>query len=938
MKTLSSLLVLIWLATLPAVTAATDALNEALQRGLLAEEAQRDLPAAAAAYAEAVRAGDDLRAPMATALFRLAESRRRLGQTNRRWDTTAACSVSAPDQTDPTSLVLRFLPGTVQAASPNPRSEQEQLLVEEIKIAEEQATHIRKRFEVGRAEQDEMLKAQRDVLALKRQLAALPRLLDVGLSPDPAVGTDEESREIERLKRQLANSPDLINAPQGETKETPLQTAAKRDQGRVVEFLLSQGADLATAGGSGLTALHEAARSGHKRMVEKLLKASARVDALAPGGRTALHMAILAGHRQVVQVLLEAGASLNLQEGVNAEVRDRHGNMTYVNQGTPLALAAARGDRPMVEALLKAGAEVNYPVLTKMIGSKDWDMVELLLNSGAAPIRPWNGSPMLFAVASGAAPPKILDLLLAKGAKLDGLDPEGSPLLLVAARTGGGEALPWLLKNGVDANATDREGNTALHTLAGLSRQPPGNAQGLRTIEAQIELLLTAKAEVNRTNRAGDSPLWQAVYAKSEPLVKRLLAAGADPNQPGKEGTTLLVYLLRNWRNPRQPGPSFGGSGPVGSPTPIRAGVSLSSPPESPIQDTRLAVLKALLVGGADPNIESVGIRPLDIAMQTEPVVVEALLAHTADPNLRASGSGQTPLEQLQVSRRSQAITYLSVAELTKMEELLRAAGARDDVPDLNAIKLTRTSANYVETIFRKGDADDPNRFTLLELLAVHFGMIQKPAAFRAKQATDASGGNSMSGRAGVPVAGPSRSNSPQGLTFTDWKRVLIHRVAPNGQARETVTINLESMMAGGDCKPDTLLQWGDIVELPERDHLVGETQSWAFPKEMTKLWRECLGRQVTLAVKGERKPVQLAMNTPDNPPWTSGQSYFGLSSLLRRPGMVWGSSDLRSVRVIRPESKSGVAWQGTFNCELGTHTEGNTFWLRDGDEIIVPD
>ncbi|MEI6357800.1 MAG: tetratricopeptide repeat protein [Verrucomicrobiota bacterium] len=82
MKALSSLLVLLWLTSLPAVAVATDALNEALQRGLLAEEAQRDLPAAVAAYAEAVRTGDDLRAPMATALFRLAESQRRLGQTN----------------------------------------------------------------------------------------------------------------------------------------------------------------------------------------------------------------------------------------------------------------------------------------------------------------------------------------------------------------------------------------------------------------------------------------------------------------------------------------------------------------------------------------------------------------------------------------------------------------------------------------------------------------------------------------------------------------------------------------------------------------------------------------------------------------------------------------------------------------------------------------
>lgn len=189
MKTLLSLLVLLWLAALPAVAAATDALNEALQRGLLAEEAQRDLPAAAVAYAEAVRAGDDLRAPMATALFRLAESQRRLGQTNEALGHYRRLLREFPDQTNLTSLALRFLPGTVQAASPNPRSEQEQLLVEEIKIAEMQEADVRKRSEAGRAGQDEMLKAQRDVLALKRQLAGLPRLQDVSVTP-VAAGAD----------------------------------------------------------------------------------------------------------------------------------------------------------------------------------------------------------------------------------------------------------------------------------------------------------------------------------------------------------------------------------------------------------------------------------------------------------------------------------------------------------------------------------------------------------------------------------------------------------------------------------------------------------------------------------------------------------------------------------------------------------------------------
>ncbi|MBL9175216.1 MAG: SLBB domain-containing protein, partial [Verrucomicrobiales bacterium] len=61
---------------------AADPIREALQRGLLAEEAQRDLAAAADAYAEAVRLGDEERSFVATALFRLAEAQRRLGRTN----------------------------------------------------------------------------------------------------------------------------------------------------------------------------------------------------------------------------------------------------------------------------------------------------------------------------------------------------------------------------------------------------------------------------------------------------------------------------------------------------------------------------------------------------------------------------------------------------------------------------------------------------------------------------------------------------------------------------------------------------------------------------------------------------------------------------------------------------------------------------------------
>ncbi len=59
-----------------------ESVNDAFKRGIQAEELNRDLKAAADAYAEAVHLSVDQRSIEATALFRLAECQRRLGQTN----------------------------------------------------------------------------------------------------------------------------------------------------------------------------------------------------------------------------------------------------------------------------------------------------------------------------------------------------------------------------------------------------------------------------------------------------------------------------------------------------------------------------------------------------------------------------------------------------------------------------------------------------------------------------------------------------------------------------------------------------------------------------------------------------------------------------------------------------------------------------------------
>lgn len=89
---------------------AADPLTEAFQRGLLAEESQRDLKAAATAYDEVLRQADAQRELVATALFRLAETQRRLGQTNEALAGYRRLVREFSDQTNLTGLAVARLP------------------------------------------------------------------------------------------------------------------------------------------------------------------------------------------------------------------------------------------------------------------------------------------------------------------------------------------------------------------------------------------------------------------------------------------------------------------------------------------------------------------------------------------------------------------------------------------------------------------------------------------------------------------------------------------------------------------------------------------------------------------------------------------------------------------------------------------------------------
>ena len=100
-------------------------------------------------------------------------------------------------------------------------------------------------------------------------------------------------------------------------------------------------------------------------------------------------------------------------------------------------------------------------------------------------------------------------------------DCEKRTLLWLAARYDDAGAVAWLLGLGLDPNAKDLGGQTAVY--AAVSGRESGSWDCLRK-------LLEAGADPNVVDDAGDAPLLHALWSKSEVPVKMLLEAGADPN------------------------------------------------------------------------------------------------------------------------------------------------------------------------------------------------------------------------------------------------------------------------------------------------------------------------------------------------------------------------------------------------------------------------
>ena len=163
------------------------------------------------------------------------------------------------------------------------------------------------------------------------------------------------------------------------------------------------------------------------------------------------------------------------------------------------------GNLPQVRAWLDAGMEPDY--LADHIGT-------------GLMIAAWNGNvPMM-------------ELLVGRGADVNRRNALGESALMHAAWRGQVAAMRWLIAKG------------ALVDSAPMQWGPLHYAVFAGQAEAAA-LLLDHGADINARSTNGSSVLMMAVYEGHEPLVKDLLARGADPRAKNDRGEGALEWAFR---------------------------------------------------------------------------------------------------------------------------------------------------------------------------------------------------------------------------------------------------------------------------------------------------------------------------------------------------------------------------------------------------------
>lgn len=456
------------------------------------------------------------------------------------------------------------------------------------------------------------------------------------------------------------------------TSYASIADAARKQDWAAVQAMAQQKGDLNAVSSDGSTALHFAVNAGQAAVVQALLTAGADTTKRNLAGVAPLHLAILDGETAIAKLLLAKGADARIKDEASETLlmlAARHGDgemaaaliaagaeLNYVepNFGQDALMIAVRSGKPsVVGALIKAGAVLDHQTppgpepAWREPGAGGGSTGEGMIRSGVPPegqraAGTGKASALLYAARDGQV--ESARLLVKAGAKLELADYNGIAALVMAIGNDHHDIAQLLIEAGANVNAVDWYGRSPLWVAVESRNRDVSSVTAtsngvdrdaaLRTITTLVEKGANLNARIQhfppRMNghtfnlsyvpTVGETPFYRAALNNDLPVMKLLLARGADPKIATFNGTTPLAAAA--------------GVGWVRGQTFVPGGV--------PVQ---LEAVKMLVDLGGDVNqVNEMGLAPLHgAAFRWSDEVITYLVERGAKLDARDK-VGRTPL------------------------------------------------------------------------------------------------------------------------------------------------------------------------------------------------------------------------------------------------------------------------------------------------------
>lgn len=518
-------------------------------------------------------------------------------------------------------------------------------------------------------------------------LEAMKELLDAGADPETADRRGETPIHLAVRREDRDGLTLLLEAgadlnSRDSCGQTPLHVLADAGEAAVLGLLVRSELAFNADEGSKWFVLERLAVTSQAQIALDLLRAGAslkaqndlgqsplqvaqsRIDVPDRDGWTALHVAALIGDGDLAHALLAAEAQ-----------PDRRGE----GIATPLRIAASRGHLAVAQALINGGADIDAKdadedtALIRSIRSGHLEVARLLRDSGArtsVSTIPWpepeadtSEDPPSMALhwAAWLGESGMLTTLLESGLEPSIRDREGRTPLHIAAGEGHLEAVRVLLAAGAETQTEDAADWMPV-TVAAMH----GHADVVRAIESASRYSQVRSAALSRHmkwvqeivghlghDEVADMDLWQQhdwVYSllgkstenseanetidaahghlEDQDIEQALVRDGVATDAITSDGATLMhLAVLANDADEVRDLLAAGGD-------PNATSNRWGAPLALAVSSGGLAVVDALLEGGADPNGRDPEGRPMIWAASSIPKI-QALLKSGADPDAR---------------------------------------------------------------------------------------------------------------------------------------------------------------------------------------------------------------------------------------------------------------------------------------------------------------